>query len=43
LRIVGAWPVDAQAALIEISGLAWIGAFALFLAKYGPMLLAPRT
>jgi uncharacterized protein involved in response to NO len=43
LRIAGAWPVDAQAALIEISGLAWIGAFALFLAKYAPMLLAPRT
>jgi uncharacterized protein involved in response to NO len=43
LRVAGAWPVDAQAALIEISGLAWIGAFALFLAKYGPMLLAPRT
>jgi uncharacterized protein involved in response to NO len=43
LRIAGAWPVDVQAALIEISGLVWIGAFALFLAKYAPMLLAPRT
>jgi uncharacterized protein involved in response to NO len=43
LRIAGAWPVDAQAALIEVSGVAWIGAFALFLAKYAPMLLAPRA
>jgi uncharacterized protein involved in response to NO len=34
---------DAQAVLIEISGVAWIGAFALFLAKYAPTLLAPRT
>jgi uncharacterized protein involved in response to NO len=40
LRIAGAWPGDAQAALIEASGLAWIAAFALFLAKYAPMLLA---
>jgi uncharacterized protein involved in response to NO len=43
LRIVGAWPVDAHASLIEVSGLAWIGAFALFLAKFGPMLLARRA
>jgi uncharacterized protein involved in response to NO len=43
LRIAGAWPNDAQAALLELSGLAWIGAFALFLAKYSPMQLAPRT
>jgi uncharacterized protein involved in response to NO len=43
LRMVGAWPNDAQAALLELSGLAWIAAFAVFLAKYAPILLAPRT
>jgi uncharacterized protein involved in response to NO len=42
LRMAAAWSIDAQADLIEFSGLAWIGAFALFLAKYGPMLVAPR-
>ena len=42
LRIAAAWSIEAQADLIEFSGLAWIGAFALFLAKYGPMLVAPR-
>ena len=26
----------------EVAGLAWVGAFALFAAEYGPMLLAPR-
>jgi uncharacterized protein involved in response to NO len=42
LRMAAAWPIDAQAGLIELSGLAWIGAFALFLTKYGPMLLSLR-
>jgi uncharacterized protein involved in response to NO len=42
LRIAAAWSIEAQADLIEFSGLAWIGAFALFLGKYGPMLVAPR-
>jgi uncharacterized protein involved in response to NO len=42
LRIAAAWPVDVHFGLIEFSGFAWIGAFALFLAKYGPMLLSPR-
>ena len=42
LRVAAAWPLDAQIVRIELSGLAWIGAFALFLAKYGPMLLSPR-
>ena len=43
LRIVAAWTVDAQADVLEVSALAWVGAFALFLAQYGPMLLAPRA
>ena len=42
LRIAAAWSIEAHADLIEFSGMAWIGAFALFLAKYGPMLVAPR-
>jgi uncharacterized protein involved in response to NO len=42
LRIAAAWSIEAQAGLIEFSGLAWISAFVLFLAKYGPLLVAPR-
>ena len=42
LRIVAAFAVDEQADLLEVSGLAWVGAFVLFVAQYGPMLLAPR-
>ncbi len=42
LRVVAAWPIDVQADLLEVSGLAWVGAFALFAAQYGPMLLAAR-
>jgi uncharacterized protein involved in response to NO len=40
LRIVAVWAVDAQDDFLEVSGLAWVGAFALFVAQYGPMLLA---
>jgi uncharacterized protein involved in response to NO len=43
LRIIGAWTTDGQADLLEVSAFAWVGAFALFAAHYGPMLLAPRT
>jgi uncharacterized protein involved in response to NO len=42
LRIVAAWLVDGQIDLYEVAALAWIGAFALFAAEYGPMLLAAR-
>jgi uncharacterized protein involved in response to NO len=42
LRSVAAFAVDEQADLLEVSGLAWVGAFVLFVAQYGPMLLAPR-
>jgi uncharacterized protein involved in response to NO len=42
LRIVAAWLVDGQMDLFEVAVLAWVGAFALFAAEYGPMLLAPR-
>jgi uncharacterized protein involved in response to NO len=40
LRVLAAWPIEMQTELIAVSGLAWIGAFAMFLVKYGPMLLA---
>jgi uncharacterized protein involved in response to NO len=40
LRVIAAWPNGMQIDLIAVSGLAWIAAFALFLAKFGPMLLA---
>jgi uncharacterized protein involved in response to NO len=43
LRVIAAWPIDAQWDVIAIAGVAWIGAFSLFLVKYGPMLLAART
>jgi uncharacterized protein involved in response to NO len=42
LRIAAAWTVDAQMGLYEVAALAWVGAFALFVAEYGPMLLAAR-
>jgi uncharacterized protein involved in response to NO len=42
LRIVATWVVDGQMDLFEVAVLAWVGAFALFAAEYGPMLLAPR-
>jgi uncharacterized protein involved in response to NO len=42
LRIGAAWATDTQADLLDVSGLAWIAAFALFIVQYGPMLLAPR-
>ena len=42
LRIVAAWVIDGQMDLYDVAALAWVGAFALFAAEYGPMLLAPR-
>jgi uncharacterized protein involved in response to NO len=42
LRIAAAWVVDGQMDLFEVAALAWVGAFVLFAAEYGPMLLAPR-
>jgi uncharacterized protein involved in response to NO len=42
LRVAAAWPSELQPDLLDVSSLAWIGAFALFLTEYGPMLLAPR-
>jgi uncharacterized protein involved in response to NO len=42
LRISAAWAVDGQMDLYQVAALAWVGAFALFIAEYGPMLLARR-
>jgi uncharacterized protein involved in response to NO len=42
LRIAAAWTVDAQMELYEVAAVAWIGAYALFVADYSPLLLAPR-
>ncbi len=42
LRVAAAWAVEMQMDLLELSAFAWVGAFALFIAEYGPMLLAPR-
>ena len=42
LRIVAAWVIDGQMDLYDVAALAWVGAFALFAAEYGPMLLAAR-
>ena len=36
LRIVAAWVVDGQMDLYDVAALAWVGAFALFAAEYGP-------
>jgi uncharacterized protein involved in response to NO len=40
--VVAAWTVDMQADLLELSALAWVGGFALFMAHYGPMLWSRR-
>ena len=32
--------IDGQMDLYDVAALAWVGAFALFAAEYGPMLLA---
>ena len=42
LRIVAAWMAEGQLDLLEVSAAAWVAAFVLFAAEYGPMLLAPR-
>jgi len=42
LRIGASWAADGQMDLYEVAALAWVGAFTLFVAEYGPMLLAPR-
>jgi uncharacterized protein involved in response to NO len=42
LRVVAAWVTEGQMDLLEVAAVAWIAAFGLFAAEYGPMLLAPR-
>jgi uncharacterized protein involved in response to NO len=42
LRIVAALVSEGQLDLLEVAVAAWVGAFVLFAAEYGPMLLAPR-
>lgn len=39
--VAGAWP-EATGALHTLSGVAWVAAFAGFVALYGPMLLRPK-
>lgn len=43
LRITAAWPSEFSDDMMVVSGAAWIGAFALFLVRYAPMLVAPRS
>jgi uncharacterized protein involved in response to NO len=38
----GLWPASASP-LLEVSGLAWIGAFGGFVALYGPLLTRPKS
>lgn len=42
-RATAALLPEAAGMLVPVAGLAWVTAFALFLALYGPMLLAPRV
>ncbi len=42
LRVVAAWPGVWTMALLETAAAAWVAAFALFVAHYGPMLVRPR-
>jgi uncharacterized protein involved in response to NO len=43
LRVLAAWPGGWTMALLEAAAAAWVAAFALFVAHYGPMLLRPRS
>jgi uncharacterized protein involved in response to NO len=42
LRVLAAWAGVWTMALLEAAAAAWVAAFALFVAHYGPMLLRPR-
>jgi uncharacterized protein involved in response to NO len=42
LRVVAAWLSEGQTDLLEVAVVAWVGAFGLFAAEYGPMLLSRR-
>lgn len=42
-RVLSVLFTDHYAALLHVAGFAWVAAFALFLVRCGPMLLAPRA
>lgn len=42
LRVAAGWPGSSMTLLLEAASAAWIAAFALFLAHYGPMLVRRR-
>jgi uncharacterized protein involved in response to NO len=42
LRIAASWPLASMSDLLMASAVCWIGAFLLFVFRYGPMLLARR-
>lgn len=42
-RIAAVFVPGAYLLLVEISGALWVAAFVVFVARYGPMLLAPRA
>ncbi len=43
LRFVALVPIAAATAALHASALAWIGAFAIYLARFAPMLVRPRV
>jgi uncharacterized protein involved in response to NO len=43
VRISAAFALGPYLLLVEISGALWVAAFAVFVGRYGPMLLAPRA
>jgi uncharacterized protein involved in response to NO len=42
-RIAAAFALGSYLLLVEVSGALWAAAFAVFVGRYGPMLLAPRA
>lgn len=42
-RVAAGIATEAYLPLVELAGLAWLGAFALFVVRYGPMLVLPRA
>jgi len=42
LRVAAAWPGSRTMVLLQAAAAAWVAAFALFVAHYGPMLVRPR-
>jgi uncharacterized protein involved in response to NO len=42
LRLAALWPSPASAGLVHAAGACWVAAMALYIWRFGPMLIRPR-